>query len=163
MRGLLFHGYHGVLPEVRIIARALGLCGRPAVAPPPLLHQHPPPPPHRSTKPATPATPQENTLGQKFLVDATLYCGPQGLAAAGRSDDLSDSVNYAAVYEGVRETMEGPPFKLLEAAAAAICARVLAEQRGVAAVRVHVRKPHVALRGPLESVGVEIFRSRGDC
>jgi dihydroneopterin aldolase len=49
--------------------------------------------------------------------------------------------------------MEGPPYKLLEAAAQAICERVLAEEPRVAALRVHVRKPHVALRGPLESIG----------
>jgi dihydroneopterin aldolase len=59
------------------------------------------------------------------------------------------------------QIMEGPPFKLLEAAAAALCARVLSEEPAVAAVRVHLRKPHVALRGPLESVGVEITRGRG--
>ncbi|GBF88339.1 dihydroneopterin aldolase [Raphidocelis subcapitata] len=122
LRGLMFHGYHGVLPE-------------------------------------------ETRLGQKFLVDATLYCGRGGLLTAGCSDDLANSVNYAAVYEDISKArglfvMEGEPFKLLEAAAHAICERVLAEQQRVAAVRVHVRKPHVALRGPLDSVGVEILRSR---
>ncbi|KAI8466069.1 MAG: hypothetical protein J3K34DRAFT_434911 [Monoraphidium minutum] len=117
LRGLMFHGYHGVFPE-------------------------------------------ENKLGQKFLVDATLLCGGAGLARAGRSDELADSVDYAAVYDGVRQIMEGPPFKLLEAAAQAICDRVLAEQPRVTAVRVHVRKPHVALSGPLESVGIEILRCR---
>lgn len=49
--------------------------------------------------------------------------------------------------------MEGPPFKLLEAVAETMCDRVLSEESRVLAMRVHVRKPHVSLTGPLESVG----------
>lgn len=39
---------------------------------------------------------QENTLGQKFVVDATLTTD---LSHAGKSDDIARTVNYAAVYE----------------------------------------------------------------
>lgn len=39
---------------------------------------------------------QENKLGQKFVVDATLLTD---LSHAGRSDDFHKAVNYAAVYE----------------------------------------------------------------
>ncbi len=39
---------------------------------------------------------QENKLGQKFVVDATLYTD---LGPAGRSDDLAHTINYAKVYE----------------------------------------------------------------
>ena len=38
---------------------------------------------------------QENVYGQKFIVDATLYCS---LRAAGTSDRLEDSVSYADVF-----------------------------------------------------------------
>lgn len=38
---------------------------------------------------------QEQKLGQKFVVDATLTTN---LESAGTSDDLKDSVDYAAVY-----------------------------------------------------------------
>lgn len=44
---------------------------------------------------------QETVLGQKFRVTAVLYCGAGGLAAAGTSDNLHQSVNYAEVYECV--------------------------------------------------------------
>ena len=37
---------------------------------------------------------EENVLGQKFLISATLYCDTK---KAGKSDQLEDSVNYAAV------------------------------------------------------------------
>jgi len=39
---------------------------------------------------------QENRLGQKFVVDATLLAD---LSHAGKSDDLRRTVNYAQVYE----------------------------------------------------------------
>jgi dihydroneopterin aldolase len=105
--------------------------------------------------------PEETALGQKFVVDATLYLAPSGLAAAGESDDVADTIDYARVYARIKEVMEdGPPFKLVEAAAATLCRRVLEEHPKVAAVRVAVYKPHVALRGPLQTVGVELFRER---
>ncbi len=38
---------------------------------------------------------QENVLGQPFEVDATVFCS---LKAAGTSDDLTKTVNYADVH-----------------------------------------------------------------
>lgn len=38
---------------------------------------------------------QENLLGQKFVVDATLFVD---LAQAGRTDNVHDTVSYADVY-----------------------------------------------------------------
>ena len=38
---------------------------------------------------------QEKQLGQKFIVDATLYCD---FSKAAKSDALKDTINYAAVY-----------------------------------------------------------------
>lgn len=38
---------------------------------------------------------QENVLGQKFVVDATLWAD---LAAAGRSDQLQDTIDYSKAY-----------------------------------------------------------------
>lgn len=41
---------------------------------------------------------QENTLGQKFLVDATMYTN---LRNAGNSDNLHDTIDYAKTYRCV--------------------------------------------------------------
>jgi dihydroneopterin aldolase len=38
---------------------------------------------------------QEKSLGQKFVVDATLYTC---LQKAGKSDDLQDTIDYAQIY-----------------------------------------------------------------
>lgn len=98
---------------------------------------------------------QENKLGQKFLVDATLFCD---LQRAGTSDDLRHTVDYAAVYTQISEILQGKPHKLLESVAESICSRVLNMDARIAAVQVHVCKPHVAVQGPVESLGVEIKR-----
>ena len=49
--------------------------------------------------------PEERQKGQSFFVDAVLYLD---LAAAGRSAELDDTVNYAAVFQTVQAIVEGP-------------------------------------------------------
>ena len=49
------------------------------------------------------------------------------LTVAGRSDQLADTVDYGAVYQVVREVMEGPPRNLLERLAEDIAQRLLEE------------------------------------
>ena len=127
---------------------------------------------------------QENALGQKFVADVTLY---MDLRAAGQSDDLKDTLDYAAAYAAVRRVVEsargrpgkrgataasppsssssssggaGPPFALVERVAQRCADALLAMDARVRAVRVAVRKPHVAVEGVLESLGVEILRRR---
>lgn len=98
----------------------------------------------------------ERELGQKFLVDIELECD---LAAAGASDALEDTVDYVAIYNAAREIMEGKPAQLLESLAQRIADFALQDER-VQSAWVRIRKPHVAIPGPLEYLGVEISRSR---
>ena len=100
--------------------------------------------------------PEENRLGQRFIVDIDMHVP---LGEAGRADDLTRTVDYGAVLAEVREIVEGPPFKLIEAVAERIAATILARY-AVDAVRVRVRKPDVPLAATLEYVGVEITRRR---
>jgi 7,8-dihydroneopterin aldolase/epimerase/oxygenase len=82
------------------------------------------------------------------------------LASAGTSDDLADTVNYSRVFDACREIVEERSFKLLEAIAEAIAARVLADFPPVAAITVRVRKPGVPIDGRLDYAGVAIERRR---
>jgi dihydroneopterin aldolase len=100
--------------------------------------------------------PAERAGGQRFLVDIEIAAD---LAGAGRTDDLALTVDYREVYAVAREIIEGRPMALIEAVAEAIATRVLAIPR-VEAVAVRVRKPDVALGGPLESAAVEVRRTR---
>jgi dihydroneopterin aldolase len=103
--------------------------------------------------------PEERTLGQRFRVDVELTAD---LRAAGRSDDLRDTINYSAVYKRVRAIVEGPPRALIEAVAEEI-AMALLDEFAASRVVVTVQKPEVALRGAmLDASGVRIERSRAD-
>ena len=60
----------------------------------------------------------------------------------------------------IRGIVEGPPLQLIEAVAERIAAQVLRAHPGVAAVTVGVCKPHVAVGGVVQSLGVEVTRQR---
>lgn len=100
--------------------------------------------------------PEERSLGQRFLVDVEMFAD---LRAAGKSDRLSDTVNYSSAYKRIREIVEGDPHQLIEAVAEDIAAALLSEF-AVSSVTVTVRKPEVALRGAmLGAAGVRIVRA----
>lgn len=100
--------------------------------------------------------PEENRLGQRFLVDIEMHAD---LSRSGASDDLHDTVDYVAVYDDVRAIVEGPPCQLIETVATRIADRILAAY-AVTTVRIRVRKPDVPIPARLEYVGIEIERSR---
>ncbi|KAL8509559.1 hypothetical protein ACS0TY_016686 [Phlomoides rotata] len=114
LRGLKFHGFHGVKPE-------------------------------------------EQKLGQKFLIDVDAWTD---LQAAGISDHLQDTISYTAIYSIVRDVVEGAPHNLLESVAERIASTVLSKYTQISAVRIKVGKPHVAVLGSVDYLGVEITRHR---
>jgi dihydroneopterin aldolase len=91
---------------------------------------------------------------QPFEIDVELVLN---LQPAGIDDDLTKSVDYARVYDIVRQIVESASFRLLEALAEAISHEILAEFP-VTEVAVRVRKPKVQLGGPLDHAAVEIRR-----
>ena len=100
----------------------------------------------------------EQELGQRFVVDIELHVDTK---AAGLSDDLNDAVDYTPIYRTVKEIMEGPSIRLLEAVAETVARQVLEGFDRVDAVAVSVKKPEVAMKGSiLEYAGVEIYRER---
>jgi len=98
----------------------------------------------------------ERELGQRFVVDLHLELAG---ARATATDDLADTVDYAALADAVAGLVAGPPVALLERLAALIADRVLAEP-GVAAVEVTVHKPHVALPQAVAETAVTLRRTR---
>ena len=103
------------------------------------------------------ALPEENVLGQQFFVDVILGLD---LKKAGKSDQLEDTVNYAAAYELVKFSMEGKRFKLIEALSEDIAQSLLREFPSVEEITVTIRKPQAPVRGLFDHFAVEIHRSR---
>jgi len=96
---------------------------------------------------------EENTLGQRFAVTIAMATD---IRAAAKSDDLTLSLSYVAVYDAVKTIMEGPPLRLLETLAERIAARVL--DLGAIGVRVTVKKLHPPIPGVMDFVAVEVER-----
>ena len=102
--------------------------------------------------------PEEQALGGRFVVDieATL-----DLRAAGERDDLAATVDYGAIYEGVRGVVEGSPLQLVEAVAERIAALLLTNFALLDAVTVRVHKPGAPIpEAAAVQVAVEVTRER---
>lgn len=101
--------------------------------------------------------PEEQKLGQRFIVSLELTLD---LQAAGLTDDLGLTVNYADVYTRVQHVVQGTARRLLETVAQQIAQDLLQDFPLVASIRVRVEKPEAPIAGIFETVGVTITRSR---
>lgn len=101
-------------------------------------------------------TPEERAEPQLFEVDLVVWLD---LSRAAASDDLADTVDYAAAFTVARRIVEGRSFHLLEALAGAIADAVLAAFP-VQEVEARVRKPEAPLPGAFETVEVRLRRHR---
>ena len=101
--------------------------------------------------------PEETARGQDFEVTVQLELP---LAEAGRTDDLTRTVDYRAVYEMVRTIMEGPPRKLAEALAEAMAVELLRVFPVVQAVEVEVIKLKPPVDFTCAGLAVRVRRTR---
>ena len=98
--------------------------------------------------------PEERTVKQDVILNITLEAD---LHAAGRSDNIEDTVNYKSIKKAIYQMVEGSEFLLVERLADEIAVICLRDPKVMRAT-VTVDKPG-ALRFA-RSVAVEITRSR---
>jgi dihydroneopterin aldolase len=96
--------------------------------------------------------PHERDVAQPLEVDVTVWLPPMGDAAH------EAALDYRELYDLTADAVGGH-HGYLETMAATIASRALARDR-VERVRVAVRKPHVALPGPLAFAEVVVERER---
>ncbi|REK54672.1 MAG: dihydroneopterin aldolase [Thermobacillus sp.] len=101
--------------------------------------------------------PEENRLGQQFMVDVELALDLEEAAAA---DDLAKTVNYADLHARVKRIVEGPPCRLIEALARRIATDLLDTYTNINEVLVRVTKPHPPFDIHFDGVTVELRRKR---
>ena len=99
----------------------------------------------------------EAKLGQRFKVDVTLRL-VDGLEFA--EDTPACTVNYAEVYEAVKEAFQGKRYNLLESAGEAIASVILERFEKVREVSVKVKKPSVPVDCICEYFSVEVTQCR---
>lgn len=98
----------------------------------------------------------EKEQGQDFTLDLALEVD---LRPAGKSDDLTDTVDYGVLAERIAREVEDTQFTLIEALAQHLSDVVLADGR-VRSVDIRIGKPDVALSVELVDVAVHIRRER---
>ena len=99
--------------------------------------------------------PEENVLGQKFVISATLFTSTR---QAGVTDDLSASINYGEVSHMITDFARKHTFKLLEALAENLTEMLLCTLKGLEMVTLKIEKPWAPVGLPLKTVSVEITR-----
>lgn len=99
--------------------------------------------------------PEENKLGQKFLVSAILYTDTR---KAGKTDALNTSIDYGEISRFMDTFMKEHTFSLIERAAESMAEELLLRTPGLQKVKMEVKKPWAPIGLPLESVSVEILR-----
>jgi len=103
--------------------------------------------------------PEENVLGQKFLVSAVLYTDTR---RAGRTDDLTASIHYGEVCAFIDRYLREHTFKLLERAAESLAEELLLNTQNLRKVRIEIKKPWAPVGLPLKTVSVSIEREWHD-
>ncbi|MEQ6377547.1 dihydroneopterin aldolase [Bacillaceae bacterium S4-13-58] len=101
--------------------------------------------------------PEENKLGQRFIVDLELELD---LSDAGQSDDMTKSIDYGHVYKVVQEVVEGEAKRLVEAVAESISRKLFDSFPLLEASTIKVIKPDPPIPGHYRSVAVNIYRKR---
>ena len=99
--------------------------------------------------------PEENKLGQKFVICAQLYVDA---GKAARQDDLSLSVNYGEVCYYIKELMEKHTFQLIETVADVLAREILLKFPLVQKIALEVKKPNAPIMLPFEYVSVAVER-----
>ena len=101
------------------------------------------------------ALPEENVLGQKFLLSATLYTDTR---KAGQTDDLKASIHYGQVSRMLTEHVQSNTYQLIERVAESAAELLLEEFSALRKVKIQVKKPWAPIGLPVEHVSVEIVR-----
>jgi dihydroneopterin aldolase len=100
----------------------------------------------------------EKNLGGRFEIDLEMHLS---LKEACKTDDLTKTINYEAIYHTVDICVKKDKFYLIEALANSVAKNIL-KSHPIDSLVVKVRKPHAPVRGVLDTVEVEIKRTQKD-
>lgn len=96
--------------------------------------------------------PQEGIVGNDYLVNLVL---DYDFSSAMRTDDLQGTLNYAEVYQKVREEM-AVPSKLLEHVAGRIAHRLFSDFPEIQKLQLSITKVNPPMGADSDGAGVEV-------
>ena len=97
---------------------------------------------------------QEQKVGNTYTIDLKLYLD---LSKAMQSDCLDDTINYAEVWQSVKEEM-AIPSRLIEHAAGRIIQRIKSDFPSVVSVKICLAKKNPPMGADLREASVKIRR-----
>ena len=100
--------------------------------------------------------PQEQLTGNDYIVNIRIG---YDIKKAFETDDVADTLNYAEVYNIVKEEM-GVPSKLIEHVAGRIANRLMAEYAKITSIVLHITKCNPPMGADCQGAGVEIHVKR---
>jgi len=99
----------------------------------------------------------ERQNGQDFFVDVALTVD---LTTASKSDEISDTVNYAEITNLVVWHITTEPVNLIEKLAGRIADHILKDHAKVLGATVTVHKPQAPVDAVLKDIAVQVTRKR---
>ena len=100
---------------------------------------------------------EEKAKGQFFYISADMRCD---VSKAGRTDDLTQTVNYAAVCDDIVSFMTENRFDLIESCAERLARMILRKYEMIESIDLTVRKPQAPIAHPFGDVSVTVSRGR---
>ena len=101
--------------------------------------------------------PEETLMGQWFVLDIEAWAD---LTNACTTDELDDTVSYAAIIKTVKKAMTEKNCKLLEHAAQRTADAIFNEHDKIKRIRLRLSKPDAPIKADFVFVAVEIERER---
>lgn len=98
----------------------------------------------------------EAVNGQKFIINATLFCDTQ---AAANTDCLEDTIDYGAVSLHINEYMTKNRYNLIETVANNMARSILKKFTDIRKIKLEICKPEAPIPLPFKDVSVTVERS----
>jgi len=100
----------------------------------------------------------EKETGRRYEIDCELETD---LAPPSQTNSIKDTVDYVAVYQKIKEIVEGKAFSLIESLARALT-EVILEEFPVFRVTLRVRKMIPPIPGNIDHIEIEVTRQQPD-
>ena len=98
---------------------------------------------------------EENKLGQKFIISATLYLNTR---VAALDDDLNFSVNYGEVCHFITDYMHNHTYKLIETVVENLAQELLINFSLLLGAEIELKKPWAPIGLPIQYASIKIRR-----
>jgi len=99
--------------------------------------------------------PEENKLGQKFIVCASLYPHTEEI----EDDNIEKTINYSFVCHEIYNFLKSTTFKLIETAAQKLCEHLLINVLNLQKIELEIKKPWAPIGLSLDYASVKIEQS----